>query len=146
MGLGTLGESKKSEEDFDAPIVAEINITPLVDIFLVLLIIFMVTSSVMNQMGVQIQLPNSNQAATASESGGVLVSVTQSGEISVNGVSVSPEQLSFALKKSLEKSTDKTVLLEGDKNAVLGKVVQIMDEAKKAGAQKFSVATSSQSN
>ncbi len=146
MGMG--GFSSKNNdysefEDSELPINAEINITPLTDVFLVLLIIFMVTSSVISQMGVQVQLPSSTQAASSNQSPGVIVTVTKSGEILVNGVSIKEENLRTILSSMLEKTKDKNVILEGDRNAILGNVVKIMDEAKKAGALKFAVATKS---
>lgn len=144
MGLSGSGSRRSddgSDEFLEPNIMAEINITPLTDIFLVLLIIFMVTSSAMSQMGIQVQLPNANQAASAAASPGVIVTVTSSSEIFVNGSPTSEEKLGAALKDALAKSTDKTVVLEGDRRAVLGTIVHIMDEGKKAGAAKFAVAT-----
>ncbi len=129
-------------DEFAAPdIVAEINITPLTDVFLVLLIIFMVTSSVLSQTSIQVQLPKSNHAAESSATPSVIVSVNSDSQISVNGSPVSDENLGPALKAVLAKSADKTVVLEGDRRAVLGTVVRVMDEGKKAGALKFAVAT-----
>lgn len=133
--------SHEYDEFFAPPIVAEINITPLTDIFLVLLIIFMVTSSVLSQMGINVQLPKSTQAAEANQSPGVIVTVNNASEVFVNGSPVDDAHLGSTLKALLSKSADKTVILEGDRRAVLGTVVRIMDEGKKAGAAKFAVAT-----
>jgi biopolymer transport protein ExbD len=133
---------ESSEDHFDAQIMAEINITPLVDIMLVLLIIFMVTSSVLTQMGVQVQLPNAQHAATSSETPGVIVTVNRASEVFVNGDKVTQESnLEPILRQALEKSADKTVVLEGDRQALLGTIVKVMDIGKKAGATKFAVAT-----
>lgn len=147
MAMTPIGGGSKGSDEFgesDTPIVAEINITPLTDVFLVLLIIFMVTSSVLTQMGVNVQLPQSKQAAENSEPGGVVVTVTGDGLIQVNGATVPHEQMGAALKIALSKTNDKTVVLEGDRRAVLGTIVEIMDEGKKAGATKFAVATTSE--
>ena len=146
MGMNVkTGQGSRTGRDYDEfhspEIMAEINITPLTDVFLVLLIIFMVTSSVMSQSGIQVQLPKSNHAAEASATPSVIVSVNSESEIFVNGSRVSDENLGPALKAVLSKSADKTVVLEGDRRAVLGTVVKIMDEGKKAGALKFAVAT-----
>lgn len=147
MGLsGITGKNRGgagggTDEFLEPTIVAEINITPLTDVFLVLLIIFMVTSSALTQMGIQVQLPQANRAANASQSPGVIVSVTSGNQIYVNGTVVNEASLGGALKNALEKSSDKTVILEGDRQAVLGTIVRIMDEGKKAGATKFAVAT-----
>ena len=144
MGLSVSGARKfddGADEFGDSNIMAEINITPLTDIFLVLLIIFMVTSSAMSQMGIQVQLPNANQAASAASEPGVIVTVTSGSEIFVNGTPTAAANLGQTLKAALAKTTDKTIVLEGDRRAVLGTIVQIMDEGKKAGAAKFAVAT-----
>lgn len=140
-GGGRNGGGEEFDE-FSAPsIVAEINITPLTDVFLVLLIIFMVTSSVLSQMGIQVQLPKSTQASSAEQTPSIIVTVSSSSEIFINGATVSDENLGAALKNALDKAADKTIVLEGDRRAVLGTIVRIMDEGKKAGATKFAVAT-----
>lgn len=95
----------------------------------------------MSQMGINVNLPNSKQAAAATESTGVIVTVTEAGDLFVNSQKISFDQLREALTTALGRTKDKTVILEGDRKAVLGQVVQIMDEAKKAGATKFAVAT-----
>lgn len=130
-----------ADELLEPPIVAEINITPLTDVFLVLLIIFMVTSSVLSQMGIQVQLPKASHATAANQSAGVLVTVTKANEIFVNGNRVRDEDLGAVLKAALAKTDNKTVVLEGDRHAVLGTIVRVMDEGKRAGAGKFAVAT-----
>lgn len=148
MAIRTLATTShhSADEYLEPPILAEINITPLTDIFLVLLIIFMVTSSVLSQMGIQVQLPQSTQAASSSESPGVIVTVTAQNEIFVNGSRVFEENLFQMLKTQLLSAKDKTVVLEGDRQAVLGTVVKVMDEGKKAGATRFAVATSTGGN
>ena len=136
------GNSNYSDPELEeAGIMAEINITPLTDIFLVLLIIFMVTSSVLSQMGVQVQLPKASQASSVTQAPGVIVTISKGGAISINGTGVPEDRLGEALKIMIDKSSEKTVVLEGDRQAVLGMVVKIMDEAKKAGAVKFAIAT-----
>lgn len=138
------GSGKSDSDEFQSPeIMAEINITPLTDVFLVLLIIFMVTSSVMSQMGIQVQLPKSKNAAeSTSQSPGVIVTVNSDSQIFVNGAAVSDDaSLGEAIKSGLAKTADKTVVLEGDRRAVLGTIVRVMDEGKKAGAARFAVAT-----
>src|SRR4051812_31414456 len=114
MSFSNKKSQNGSDEFLEPSIVAEINITPLTDIFLVLLIIFMVTSSALTQMGIQVQLPNANRAATASQSPGVIVSVTSDNHVYVNNAEVSLDTLGGAMKAALAKTTDKTVILEGD--------------------------------
>ncbi len=145
MAMGGYKPQSDFEQELaDDGIVAEINITPLTDVFLVLLIIFMVTSSVLTQMGVNVHLPKASQASSANTTPGIIITVTKTGELMINSKKLdSIEHLSEALRPFLELSQDKSVVLEGDREAVLGTVVKIMDDAKKAGALKFSVATQS---
>jgi biopolymer transport protein ExbD len=117
MGFKTLSHSEShSESETDSSIFAEINITPLTDIFLVLLIIFMVTSSVMAQMGVNVNLPQASQATAQSQ----------------------PEKL---LKAAFSHTSSRLVILEGDRQAFLGSAIEVMDHARKAGAASFAIAT-----
>src|SRR5437868_7544350 len=75
-------------DEADTGIMAEINITPLTDIFLVLLIIFMVTSSVMTQMGVDVNLPQASSATSQSQPEGVIVTLLPGGAMKINSQSV----------------------------------------------------------
>jgi biopolymer transport protein ExbD len=150
MALKTL-ETKTSPlggspEDEIETIVTEINITPLVDIFLVLLIIFMVTSSVLSQLGVDVSLPSASSAASAQESQeSVIVTLGASGNggLRVNGEGVpdAGPSLEAAIRRAFTQTKARTVILEGDSRAFLGLAVEVMDVAKKAGAERFSIAT-----
>ncbi|MDJ0866452.1 MAG: biopolymer transporter ExbD [Myxococcota bacterium] len=120
-------------------IVAEINITPLTDIFLVLLIIFMVTSSVISSQGKNVDLPNSVVADQTPS--GVTVTVTAEDEVSVNGQVVSQEELLPVLTAALENASEKVVILRGDQKVVLGRAVGILDTAQQAGALGIALAT-----
>ena len=119
-------------------IVAEINITPLTDIFLVLLIIFMITSSAMIESGGRINLPKA--VATRSESRGTTVTLTPKHEIFVNQKKVSEESLEKTLQEALSASPDKTVILRGDKDVLLGETVKVMSIIKRAGASEIAIA------
>ena len=120
-------------------IVAEINITPLTDIFLVLLIIFMVTTSVISSQGKEVDLPSS--AVSDATPSGVNVTVTAAGEIQVEDQTVTVEQLPELLKQRLEHAREKIVILRGDRQVMLGQAVNILDVAQQAGAQGFALAT-----
>lgn len=122
----------------NSDIVAEINITPLTDIFLVLLIIFMITSSAMIESGGKINLPKA--VATQSESRGTTVTLTPKKEIFVNQKKVNDESLEAALQEALKTSADKTVILRGDKDVLLGDTVRIMSIIKRAGASEIAIA------
>ena len=135
MAIGSL----PSGEDESGGIVAEINITPLTDIFLVLLIIFMVTTSVISSQGKEVDLPNSVVASQTPA--GVTVTVTASDEISVDGKVVSWDALGPTLETALENAREKVVILRGDKSVVLGRAVGILDLAQEAGATGIALAT-----
>lgn len=139
MALKTLDESGSDGTD----IVAEINITPLTDIFLVLLIIFMVTSSVMSQLGVSVQLPKASHSISQSQAQGVILTLLPQGKVLLQQqpVSLEGEVFERTLKAELSKTTQRLVILEGDRQALLGSAIEIMDRAKKAGAEKFAIAT-----
>jgi len=124
--------------DDNSEIVAEINITPLTDIFLVLLIIFMITSSAMIESGGKVNLPKA--VATQSESRGTTVTLTPKKEIFVNQKKVNDESLEAALQEALRSSADKTVILRGDKDVLLGETVRIMSIIKRAGASEIAIA------
>jgi biopolymer transport protein ExbD len=124
--------------DENAGILSEINITPLTDIFLVLLIIFMITSSAMIESGGKINLPKA--VATQSESRGTTVTLTPKHEIYVNQKRVSEENLETTLKDALNGSADKTVILRGDRDVLLGDTVKVMSMIKRAGASEIAIA------
>ena len=132
MAMTPLGGEDSSD------IVAEINITPLTDIFLVLLIIFMITSSAMIESGGKINLPKA--VATRSESRGTTVTLTPKHEIFVNQKKVSEDSLEKTLQEALSTSSDKTVILRGDKDVLLGDTVKVMSIIKRAGASEIAIA------
>jgi biopolymer transport protein ExbD len=136
MAIGKLDGS--SDED----IVAEINITPLTDIFLVLLIIFMITSSALIESGAKVELPKVSKTQTTSRS--VVITLTTNHEIYINQVRVSEGRFRDELTKALGQSNEKSVILEGDKDALLGETVRILSMAKDAGAQHISIAAQSE--
>ncbi|HET6303187.1 MAG TPA: biopolymer transporter ExbD, partial [Myxococcota bacterium] len=137
MAISSLPSART--EDTDEGIVAEINITPLTDVFLVLLIIFMITSSVISQQGKQVNLPEGQVSDTTPE--GVTVTLTAEGSIQVNERVVSQAELPAALKAAIEASRDKTVVLRGDRQVILGQAVYVLDQAQLAGATGFALAT-----
>ncbi len=143
--ISTPGGGAHDDDDSGAEIMSEINITPLVDVFLVLLIIFMVTTSVMSQMGVNVNLPQASQQTSSSQPDGVIVTLLPGGALKLNGQALpSGDLVAFeaAIKKLFDQTTSRLVILEGDRQAFLGSAISVMDHAKKAGAQSFAIATS----
>ena len=127
------------EEHLDDGVVAEINITPLTDVFLVLLVIFMVTTSVIQNQGKQVDLPGAEVSDSTPQ--GVTVTVLPDGEILVNDEPTMEENLYASLESALSDSPDKLVILRGDKKVLLGQAVNILDLAQQAGATGIALAT-----
>jgi biopolymer transport protein ExbD len=119
---------------------ADINITPLTDIFLVLLIIFMVTTSVTVESAAHVDLPKAEQPAQTEKPKGIIVTYTEQHQVFVNERNVPEAQLEPTLHEALDKSEDKIVIFQGDPKVILGDMVRILDIAKKAGAQAIAIA------
>ncbi len=126
-------------EEVGDDIVAEINITPLVDIFLVLLIIFMVTTSVITSQGKEVNLPGA--AVAKATPSGVIVTIDAEGGIQIGERRVSAAALPKELKAALDASREKVVILRGDRKVMLGEAVNILDVAQQAGASGVALAT-----
>jgi len=130
---------RPGDENGDEGVVAEINITPLTDVFLVLLIIFMVTTSVVANQSKNVDLPGAEVHETTPK--GVTVTVLQDGSMQVNDVATSDAELFTRLEAALKDTREKLVILRGDKNVLLGKAVNILDVAQQAGATGIALAT-----
>ena len=122
---------------------ADINITPLTDIFLVLLIIFMVTTSVTIESAAHVDLPKAEAAAPTDKPKGIIVTYTADHLIYLNDKQVSEPELVPQLHDALQNSTDKIVIFQGDPKVILGDMVRILDMAKSAGAEAIAIAVSS---
>jgi biopolymer transport protein ExbD len=116
----------------------EINITPLTDIFLVLLIIFMVTASVAVESATHVDLPSAE--STSPENKGVIVTYTANHELFVNSKDVPEREFEPALHDALSRVDAKIVIFQGDRTVLLGDMVRILDIAKAAGAEQIAIA------
>ena len=134
--MGMTNPRKKSGSG--SGIMAEINIVPLCDIFLVLLIIFMVTSVAMVQSGAEINLPEVQE--TESEPRQIVITVTPQKEIFVNARPVTMADLEVAIRQQVTAKPDVPVVLEGDKDVILGEAVKILSIAQRAGAAQVAIA------
>ena len=117
---------------------SDINITPLTDIFLVLLIIFMVTTSVTIESAAHVDLPQATN--TAPENKGVIVTYTAQHELFVNSKDVPERELQSSLSEALSKVDQKIVVFQGDRKVLLGDMVRILNIAKAAGASQIAIA------
>ena len=128
------------DHDLDDAVSADINMTPLIDIMLVLLIIFMMTSSIGLESGLDIDLPQVASATSPKEGTSVLLSLDRLGNIAVQGKATNLNNLEAAIKDALAQNNTQTVVLEGDHQSTFGLAVKVMDYAKAAGATKFAIA------
>jgi len=125
-------------------VVAEINVTPLTDVFLVLLIIFMVATSAAVQSSSQVQLPKAK--ADQDPAAAITMSLGGDRQIAVGGrtVGTGDAEVVAALRDALDASQSKSVVLAGYQQASLNDVVRLLGLAKQAGASSFALATEGQ--
>lgn len=142
MAMGNMNAGSGDEEN----IVAEINMTPLIDIMLVLLIIFMVTSTAALESGLDIELPKTQITNEKSQDQILIITLSKDGKVSLQGKNVPDDQLPERVAQSLKDLKTTSVILEGDTKAYLGKAVELMDLAKSAGAKSFSIAAEEDPN
>jgi len=126
-------------------IFASINITPLTDIFLVLLIIFMVATAVTIESAAHVDLPQLETPSQAQQPRGVTVTYTADHQIFVNQQAVKEAELGAAVSAALAKTPLKTVIFDGDPRVILGDAVRIVDIAKTAGADSIALAVAAAS-
>ena len=121
---------------------SQINVTPFVDVMLVLLIIFMVTAPMMEQ-GFDVNLPEvENAPGIASQEEPLVVTIDKRGRISIGQSRVkSANKLVPLLKQVMKERKDKSVLLEADRAVAYGKVMQVMAAVRKAGITKVGMVT-----
>lgn len=129
MGIST----KKHRKTFN-----EINITPLTDIFLVLLIIMMVIAPLLDQQGLNLIVPNEQQTEKPNESKLITVDVDANGSYSLDGKNVSSEELLFSIQNAAKEKKD-GLLIQADGNSMHQAVVTAMDSARNAGVSNISV-------
>jgi biopolymer transport protein ExbD len=142
------GSQGEGDSDVSEAVVAEINITPLTDVFLVLLIIFMVTSTAMveseitSRTGVKVALPKANAAGSVTKKRtDPILTVTKNNEIFLFSKKVEVANLEEEIRKALNEVGSETLLLRGDKNVYLGEAVDLMAVAKRAGAKNIAILT-----
>ncbi|MCP3064591.1 biopolymer transporter ExbD [Myxococcus sp. K38C18041901] len=134
-------------DDGDEGVFAEINITPLTDIFLVLLIIFMVTSSVIVQQGpgggakagLKVNLPKGGAADVTAKTTDLSVAVLADGRFVLAGNVVTQEELQKSFDEAKQKDPDTVVIVQADEGVPHGTVVQVMELAKKAGLGQLAI-------
>lgn len=119
---------------------ADINVTPFVDVMLVLLIIFMVTAPMMVQ-GVDVSLPETTSEPLAMDEEPLLISIDKDNNIYINKVQVTADFFQNQLTTLMEGRKDKEVFLRADKHIPYGTVVHVMSQIKGAGVEKLGMVT-----
>jgi len=121
-------------------LMSEINVTPMVDVMLVLLIIFMVAAPMMVQ-GVNVDLPEASTEALPSEKEHLIITINDKHQIYINDVQVGLDFLRDKLSRILENRNEREVYLKADKNISYGMVVRVMAEMKGAGVETLGMVT-----
>ncbi|MFY9824145.1 MAG: protein TolR [Thermoanaerobaculia bacterium] len=113
--------------DDDEPVLADINVTPLVDVMLVLLIIFMIAAPMLHQ-GVEVALPKANaQNLPLRVQDPLVISIDRNGRVYLRENAVETEELVARVKTQIAARGDDTVFLKGDRDVPYGKVIEVLD-------------------
>lgn len=120
--------------------VSQINVTPLVDVMLVLLVIFMVTAPIIQQ-GVQVTLPKVKAEALSGKEEQFVVSITRSNEIYLNDTKLNPDDLTDKLQAISRERPDREVFIRADQQVPYGEVIRTMAAIKAAGIENVGMVT-----
>ncbi|ADO73221.1 ExbD/TolR family protein [Stigmatella aurantiaca] len=142
-----MGKIPGNDDEGSEGVFAEINITPLTDLFLVLLIIFMVTSTVIVQQGpgggakagLKVNLPKGGAADVTARSTDLSVAVLANGQYVLGGNVVTEDELRGAFDKAKADNPDTVVIVQADEGVSHGTVVQVMELAKRAGLGQLAI-------
>ena len=117
-----------------------LNMTPLIDCVLQLLIFFMLSSSFVLQTGIHVDLPKA-RAPRLQDEQNIIITITRTNEIFLNDEKITTEQLPNSLLEKVTKSKDKTVLVKPDRSVETGKLVEVMGIAKSVGVESLGIVT-----
>ncbi|MEM7480314.1 MAG: ExbD/TolR family protein [Acidobacteriota bacterium] len=127
--------------DSDDQVLADINVTPLVDVMLVLLIVFMIAAPMLHQ-GIAVDLPKADQRALPMrQQDPLVVSVSRDGIVYLRDTPVHPTQLVERLLPILESREDKLVFLKGDREVPFGSVIEVLDVLQQGGITEVGMVT-----
>jgi biopolymer transport protein ExbD len=119
-------------------IIAEINVTPLVDIMLVLLIIFMLTAHLIAKQVIEIELPRATQS-TALTPTTIAITLARDGKLYLNDKATTPEELRGAIATAVAKDPKTQAVISADKDVTHGRVVWVLDVVKSVGITSFAI-------
>jgi len=121
-------------------LMSDINVTPLVDVMLVLLIIFMVTAPMMMQ-GVDVNLPKTTTKHIKTKDEPLILTVNKKREVFIENHRIEINNLEIKIKKIFENRRDKEILLRADKDVPYGFVIKVIARVKRAGIDKLGMVT-----
>jgi biopolymer transport protein TolR len=121
-------------------LVSEINVTPLVDVMLVLLIIFMITAPMMTQ-GIDVDLPETTAKSLRQEEKPIVITITKDGELSINEIPLVHALMVQELEQNYAANKDQSIFIRADKGVAYGHVVTVMEEIKTVGFDKVGMIT-----
>ena len=127
-------------DDQPAGAISNINVTPLVDVMLVLLVIFMVTAPILQQ-GVDINLPKVKAAPLTGEEQQLVVAVNRAGQVYLNDTAITVPELGPKLQAILKVRPDRQVFLRADQNVRYGEVMRVISTIKGAGVERLGMVT-----
>jgi biopolymer transport protein ExbD len=128
-----------STQDNDE-VLSEINVTPLVDVMLVLLVVFIVTAPLLTN-SIPINLPKTESVAPVEQKDPLVVSIDDKGKLFINKDEIQPDLLESNLKSAKDKNADVRVQLQADNGVNYGEVARAMASIERAGITKLSVIT-----
>ncbi len=131
---------RRNRMNSESRLVADINVTPLVDVILVLLIIFMVTAPML-QMGIDVNLPTVKARSIDVTEDKLVLTVNGRKEIFINNYKTTLNDLGPKLQNIFKTKIEKEVFMRADKEVPYGFVVQVMSEVRKAGVDKLGMIT-----
>ncbi|TMA61034.1 MAG: protein TolR [Deltaproteobacteria bacterium] len=120
--------------------ISQINVTPLVDVMLVLLVIFMVTAPILQQ-GVNVDLPQVAAGPLEGKDEQLVVVITRDGKVQLNDTPLKVDELGQKLTAIVRLQPDRAIYLRADKNVPYGKVVEVMAAVRNAGVRKLGMVT-----
>lgn len=127
----------------DGESISDINVVPLVDIILVVLIIFMVTAPIIMKPSINVNLPKT-ATGDPSAPGGLSIAIAVDGKMTLNGQAADQEKIRAAAMSELAKNPDVQAVIAADRNVSHGQVVTIIDLVKQAGVKKFAISIDKQ--
>jgi biopolymer transport protein ExbD len=132
---GNIGGSAEGDDEM----ISGINVTPLVDITLVLLIIFMVTTSYIVKEAIEVNLPRAANAGQSTVDNTLAITLSKAGVIYVDGVQRSEDDLKVLARGAAARDSNTRALVSADRDALHGSVVHVIDLMRAEGVSRFAI-------